>query len=1065
MRSPVETSASEGRPARPGTPARPPRIFTVPPGRPFLDTLARAILTGDLPAPGGRPPAPLELPAVTLLLPTRRATRAVQEAFLRAGAGRALLLPRIMAVSEGQEELSLLAGAAGLDGFSAAGADVPPAIGEMERRLALTELVMRWFEAMSRAHEDDAAAFLSGADASRSTPAQAAHLAQELARLIDMVETEGVSLAGLAGLVPETFSEHWQKTIKFLTILTEYWPAHLAERGVLSPMERRNRLIRAEAARLAAMPPATPVIVAGVTGSIPATAELMRAVAALETGAIVLPGLDLHLDEASWQRIVPEHPEHPQFGLKKLIDALGVTRNDVKLLGAAADDRRGALVSEAMRPSATTERWHDYVSRADRAAVAEALRGVSLIEAPSAQDEAEAVALILREALETPGRTAALVSPDRLLARRVAVRLEAWGIRVDDSAGRPFAKTVPGAFLDLAIEAAARDFAPAELVALLKHPLTRLGLDPFRVRIAARALEIAAFRCAYLGRGLDGVDAALERAAWESRPESPTLRHRAVRRLWEQDWHGARDLVARLRGAFAPLVAVFTEGGRAPLRTFARAHVAAAEALAALPALPDGSEPPPSPLWQHEAGEAASTFFAGLIDESMPSPAIAATDYADLYRSLVAGETVRPRVPVHPRLFIWGPFEARLQQTDTVVLGSLNDGTWPDSADAGPWLNRPMRAALGLPSPEERLGYAAHDFTQLIGAERVFLTRAEKIDGVPTVPSRWLLRLKALLDGMDQSGLLEPERPWLGWARGRDAAPRACAIAMPEPRPPVAARPRRMSVSRVETWIANPYAVYAREILGLDPLDPLGKEPGADLRGSIIHAALARFTREHPLALPADTAGTLVAMAREILEEYRAHPRVAAFWVPRFARFARWFAETEPERRQRLQTIVAETKGQLVLEAPAGPFMLTARADRIDITGAGIVITDYKTGQPPNDAKVTSFVAPQLPLEAAIVGYGSGFEQVPKAPLAGLRYIRASGGEPPGEERLVKADDLDRLAGEAIDGLTRLVRRFDNADTPYRPTRRPRFSYDFDPYAHLARIAEWSAATDDGEEG
>jgi ATP-dependent helicase/nuclease subunit B len=1044
-------------------------VYTVPPGRPFLRCLAAAILDGNLPVPGGKSPAPLDIAAITLMLPTRRATRALQDAFLAASGGRAMLLPKIMPVSEGQEELSLLAGVA-LDSHGDDALEIPPAMSELERRLTLTQLILRWAEAMRHASEqggEGESSLAPFAGSGMSTPAQAATLAAELARLMDMVETEGVSLDGLAALVPETFSAHWQRTLDFLKIVTNAWPAHLAEKGLLSAVGRRNAVIRAEARRLSAMPPKGPVIVAGVTGSIPATVELMRAVAALPNGAIVLPALDTALDDASWDAIVPDHPEHPQFGLKTLLDGLGVRRRDVTTLpgadGSPSTGARAGFVAEAMRPSGTTERWQTYAEAARKDEERSALRGLSLVEAPTAQDEAEVVSLILRQAVETPGRTAALVSPDRLLARRVAVRLEAWGIKVDDSAGRPFAKTVPGAFLNLILDAVAKSFAPAELMALLKHPLTRLGLDPFAVRRAARALEIAAFRTPYLGEGLGGVDAALERARQEM--ASKTRRGRAVRRLWDEDWQGARDLVARLRAAVAALDEAYRERGERPLRDFVKAHVAAAEALAAVPAASE--EETRSPLWVGEAGDAAARFFASLIDEQLPDLMISAGDYADLYRSLIAGETVRPRVPVHPRVFIWGPFEARLQQTDVVILGSMNDGTWPESADPGPWLNRPMRKVLGLPSPEEKIGQSAHDFATLLASPDVILTRAEKMDGVPTVPSRWLLRFEALLAGMGAADALMPETPWLALARRRDHAPPAPRLEIPAPRPPVAQRPRKLSVSRIETWIANPYAIFAGEILGLEPLDALGQEPGPALRGSIIHAALSQFAKEFPKELPANPKRELLRLARETLEHYAAHPRIAAFWVPRFERFAAWFAETEPARRAGVEKVVAETSGTLVLDAPGGPFALTARADRIDVKSNALVITDYKTGAPPNDAKVNAFVAPQLPLEAAIALIGAddaGFDNVPRLSVAALRYIRASGGEPAGDERDVRTADVTKLAQSALEGLQRHVARFDDPATPYSPLRRARFSYDYDAYAHLARVAEWSSGTGNGED-
>jgi ATP-dependent helicase/nuclease subunit B len=1041
------------------------RIYTVPAGRPFLRALAEALLAGNLPARGGPKPSPVDLTNITLYLPTRRATRALQDAFLAAASGRAMLLPAILPISEGDEDLSLITEAARGEAGTVAG--IGPAISEMHRRLALTQLVLRWSEVMRATGDDGKSALDPYAAAGSSTPAQAVILAGELARLMDMVETEGVSLEGLAALVPELYSEHWQKTLEFLQIVTAYWPAHLEEQGRLSPVARRNAVIAAEARRLRTSPPQGPVIVAGVTGSIPATVELMQAVADLPNGAIVLPALDMHLDEPSWQVIVPDHAEHPQHGLAKLLASLGLERRDVTLLpGAAPDERQTArekLISEALRPSRTTALWYQYVETLkDKDKRKPALDGLSLIEAPTGQDEAEAIALIMRHAAETPGRTAALVSPDRRLARRVAIRLESWGIRVDDSAGRPFAKTVPGAFLELVIAAHCDGYKPATLMALLKHPLTRLGRDPFTIRRAARALEIAAFRTPYLGQGLDGVAAAIEQAHHQTR--TGERRNRAVRRLWAEDWEAIRDLVAALKDALAPLEDVTKSGAAAPIASLARAHVAAAEKLARLPA--EDEDAAPSSLWQGEAGEAAQRFFSEILDDTLPELTVRPADYADLYRSLITGINVRPRVPVHPRLFIWGPFEARLQQTDVVVLGSLNDGTWPESADPGPWLNRPMRTELKLPSPEEKIGFAAHDFISLLGAREVILTRSEKVDGVPTVASRWLLRLQALLDGAEARAELQPDQSWLAWARQRDDIVRRPPAGCPEPRPSISLRPRRLSVSRIEKFIANPYAIFAREILGLEALDELGKEPGPSLRGSIIHEALSRFTKAHPASLPGDVRGELIRIARAILDDYRTHPRIAAFWVPRFERFADWFAATEPQRRQGIEIVIAETTGSAVFNAPGGTFTLTARADRIDVGQSGLVITDYKTGIPPNSKRVIMGLSPQLPLEAAIAA-DTGFANVPAGSVATLRYIRASGGDPPGEQADIKTDDLAVLAANTLDGLKRHIAHYDDEKTPYRPLRRKGFSYDFDEYAHLARVAEWSVvdrdSSDEGE--
>lgn len=1042
-----------------------PFVCTVPPGRPFLAALAEAILSGNLPRPDGPRPGPADLPGWTILMPTRRAARTLQDAFLAAAGGKAMLLPVIRPIAEGQEDLGLIESAIGPPGLAPDELTIPPAIGSLERTLLLTQLVLAWSRGVRAAPsgtDPDDASMLPVVGVGASTPAQAARLARELARLIDAVETENVALDKLVGLVPDNYAAHWQQTLAFLEIVTHFWPAHLAELELVSPADRRNRLILAEARRLAERPPHGPVIVAGVTGSIPATAELMRAVASLPNGAIVLPGLDRHLDDDSYARLADGHPEHPQHGLARLIAQLGLARSDIVDLDRSgltpSQLARNQLISEAMRPTGTMHGWRRLKVESDAAAFAPALADVHLIETPTAEDEAEVIALILREALETPGRTAALVSPDRLLARRVAARLEAWGIRVDDSAGRPFAKTMPGAFLELVANAYSARFAPGEMMALLKHPLTRLGLGAGDIRRRARNLEVAALRATYLGRGIQSLADAVDRARVDT--QTGNRRHRAVTRLGEGDWASLHDLVARIAVAFAPMQALDATGQPALLADIVRAHVAVAEAIAQ-PA--DAAADDSSPLWDRDEGAAAALVLARLMNGDTPQPEIRIADYPEMFRTLVGSESIRVRVPRHPRLSILGPYEARLQQPDVIVLGSLNEGVWPKASDSGPWLNRGMRKELGLPDPEEEIGRAAHDLAMLLGAETVYLTRADKVAGVPMVASRWLLRLEALLSGLGLSGALQPSQPWLAWARARDHAVRTPAIQPPAPTPPVKLRPRRMSVSDVETWLANPYAIFAKRILHLEALPPLGQEPGPSERGQIVHAALARFTEAHPHRLPDDVVGAFMACADDVIGELGREPRVRAFWRPRLARFAQWFAETEAGRRVEGSRRVVELAASLELDAPAGLFKLTARADRIDIEPRGLVITDYKTGGLPSGGEVLLGEAPQLPLEAAMAEAGA-FPGIDAASVMALRYIRATGGEPPGEELLIKAKDrpIGEVGVDARRNLERLVAQFDSESTPYRALRRRRFqaAYAYDDYAHLARFGEWAADSD-----
>ena len=1044
------------------------RVFNIPAGRPFLAALAEAILAGTVPGTARQPPAPLDLPRALLLLPTRRACRAMQEAFLAAVPGRALLLPRIRPIGEIDEDENLIGTAA--EGFAGGPGAIllPPPIDGIERHLLLTSLVLKWMQqrrgTFAEAGDDPVSPTLP---AGVETPAQASGLARGLASLMDMVETEDADLGKLAGLAPDLFSEQWRQTLDFLKILSEAWPAILSASGKLSPAVRRNRLLALEAEHLAAAPPAGPVIIAGVTGSIPATAHLMKVVAGMPQGAVVLAGLDKELDAATWTAVYPASPSHPQYRLAMLLGRLGIERSGVRdVPGPAAPapirDRQIAI-GEALRPAATTAAWRDIGRRLDATSVAAALKGIARLDAASPEDEAEAIALIMRRAAEDPQRTAALVTPDRTLARRVAARLSSWGIGIDDSAGRPLAKTPPGVLLDLIAGALATDFAPAPVMALLKHPLARLGLPVADVRRGARMLELRALRRPNLGTGLASIATLLAGTTDTPLADDDDVYHKAISGMPDRDRELARTVLQRLEAAMAPLVVLAKDGREHTLPSLIDAHIATAEAIATDDT---GSH---DALWSESAGEAAATFFDRVIAAGPAGLSIPFAAYPDLYRSLIAGETVRAARTSHPNLTILGPFEARLLQPDIAILGGLNDGVAPEIAEPDPWLNRPMLAALGLPQPETRIGDAAHDLVQLLSARTVYLTRAVKRDGAPTVASRWLLRLDAVLAGLGLSGAFagEASEPWLAWAQNQKALTDYRPRTAPAPRPPLGARPRKLSVTRIEHWMANPYAIFAREILALDPMPDLGGAPDASTRGRIIHQALHRFAARHPDALPAGILAELVAEAESGMARLAAHPRVAAFWRPRFARFAAWFAETEPTRRIGIARTAGEISGALTFAAPAGVFRLTARADRIDtLASGGLVITDYKTGAVPNDKRVLEGLAPQLPLEAAIAAEG-GFEGVAAGPVVMLRFIAAAGGEPPGLEHAVKSENVAALAAQTLAGLQRLVALFDDPSTPYASLRRGSFrdSARFDDFAHLARVKEWSLlAGADGDE-
>jgi ATP-dependent helicase/nuclease subunit B len=982
-------------------------LWSIPAGLPFLDALAARWLSRHADAP---------LAEGLILLPTRRAARALTEAFLRATDGRPLLLPRIAAIGAPDEAALALGGAA---------LTLPPAMPQTERVAALSRLIL----ALERASGHAA----GGLDATW-------RLARELAALMDEAERAEVPLAAaLRATVPEELAAHWQKTLTFLAIATEQWPAVLAEQGLMDPVGRQVRLLHAQAERWEAAPPAYPVWMAGITAGRPAVAHMARVVAGLPQGAVILQGLDRGMAEEVWTSL--QHG-HPQAGMQRLLGSLGARRGDVRPWGAAEDEGgRAALLARALLPAEALGDW--------RAPADLALDGITCLTPADQQQEALAIAAILRDAIETPAARAVLVTPDRALAARVVAELARFGIIADDSAGEPLTETPAATFLRLIARAVADGLAPVPLLAMLKHPLAALGLPSAACRAAARALELACLRGPRPAARLSGLRLALAQARGGAPAE-------------------AEALLGRLADALLPLLRV-TEGYavQAPA-TLLAALAETAEALAAT-----NEESGAARLWSGEEGEALATLIGEALTALGTLPDANPAALPGLLDALLEGHVVRSRRAtrgmgagsgLHPRISIWGLVEARLQSAEVIVLGSLVEGVWPPSTDPGPWLSRRMRAEAGLPSPEEVIGQAAHDFVATAcAAPMVVLSAPRRLAGAPAVPARWLKRLEAMLAGM---GRALPVHPAQGWARALDqpaGAPRPAPP--PAPRPAVRLRPRRLSITEIETWIADPYAIHAKHILRLRELDPLDQATDAADYGQLVHAGLHRFLAEAGAGWPAD-AGRRLAVAMELaLGEARLRPALANWWRPRLLRIADWIAAIESARRPDLglTAIGAEIKGAWTLAGPAGDFLLSGRADRIERRRDGrLGIIDYKTGSVPEDRRVRDGHAPQLPLEAAMAAAG-GFGADFAGATAEMSYWRLRGGAEPGAVSTPVEDpeELAALVAAAESSLRALIADFDDAARPYLARPHPGRAARDSGYGRLARTAEWAGLAEE----
>ena len=1038
------------------------RVFSVPVSAPFLRTVIAALVDGRLVEGFEARREPQRLAAATLYLPTRRAGRLAHGIFLDVLGNDAAILPRIVALGDIDEDE--LAFSEDTEPGGIAPLDIPPKLGELERRLVLARLVAAW------AKRPVLSPLVVGG------PASTLALAGDLARLMDDMLTRRVDWSALDRLVPDQFDRYWQHSLDFLKIAREFWPAFLAETNRIEPAARRDLLIDAEAERLTKHSDG-PVIAAGSTGSMPSTAKFLQAVAKMPHSAVVLPGLDTDLDEDAWRSIggvkdgkggftAAPASNHPQYAMHALLTRFGIKRSDVAILGKPTPGGREVLTSELMRPWNATSEWHDRLKRLDIAAqISAGMDKLAVVEAPNPEMEALAIAVAMREARHL-GQSVALVTPDRALALRVTAALGRWNLEFNDSGGDALMDTPAGILARLVAEAATKGLEPPTLLALLKHPMLRLGGAPDALKRGIEVLELALLRGTRPQAGSGGLAADFARFRDELRKlrggETSSLHHAEPRtRLKDHELDQAQSLIAALRKALAPLEG-FPRSSPADFAELAQRH---RETLLVLSADEHGV----AISFEGPDGLALASAFDDLLGrQEKIGLMVEANDYAEVFQAAFADRLVRRRELPGAQLHIFGQLEARLTESDRVILGGLVETVWPPAPRVDPWLSRPMRHELGLDLPERRIGLSAHDFAQLLGHDEVILTHSAKVGGAPAVASRFLHRLEAVAGEERWKAAKAAGEKYVRYAGAIDRPAEVKPIEQPQPKPPRETRPTKLSVTAIEDWLRDPYTIYARHILKLDPLDPVDMPLSAADRGSAIHESLGEFTAEYANALPDDVVGVLRRIGEKHFAPLMEKPEARALWWPRFQRIARWFAEWETARRIDIATIAAEIRGEIKIPLDnARTFTLSARADRIERRrDGGFAILDYKTGQPPTGKQIRMGLSPQLTLEAAILREG-GFADIDAGASVGeLAYVRLSGNNPPGEykpvELKIKQGDTPQSPDEAADyaraQLEALVRRFENPDEPYRSLVLSMWTARYGDYDNLARVKEWSAA-------
>ncbi|MEM6383435.1 MAG: double-strand break repair protein AddB [Pseudomonadota bacterium] len=1028
-----------------------PSLFTIAPSTPFLRQLAKSWLSGDLSQDGADPRSdPLTQLDTIFYLPTRRAARAFAET-LTAEMGGTALLPRIrtLADMDEDEQFTDLSDEPQRDPITVPQGATPRAMSTLRRRLLLTRMI------------DKAGAALAGAMRNASvadypvfpqSSVESTHLARALAALIDQVATEESDWQKLFDLVPEDHAAYWQVTSTLLTVVTQNWPALLAEEGAVDAATHRRLILDARTHHLIGHPPDAPVIAAGSTGSIPATARFLAAIARAPGGAVVLPGLDLSLSDELFRQLADDGPacaSHPQHGLARLLKTMRARADEVVQLGPAPMARR-ATVSHALLPASATHTWSDDRPSAEPAAAA--INGVQFIEAPTEGVESLAIAMQMKASV-TQGQRVALVTPDRDLALRVQYDLQRFGMTADDSAGTPLRETMPSRLMLAAAEALSSGFAAVPLLALLKHPLCSLGQERSQTRADARLLERLALRGPALPPGLDAIRQVIaQRAAERSEAQDdgkhhiPSLRKRTD----PQDDRRALNLLKRLEEAFAPLATSVEAGSPINIAVFGRALFACCESLC------EGPDPEaPNPLYYGPAGEALADHHLALAETEDIALALDPYEASAVFEALLDERTVRPRGIGSALAVIWGPLEARLQPVDHIILGGLNENNWPSLPRANPFVSRAMMAGMELALPERRIGLSAHDFEQALGTPEVTLTRALKVDGAPTVASRWLQRLLAYLPEAANETLRAEAAPLLEMASRWDDADGFQPEERPAPRPNKP--PTRLSITDVETLIRDPYAIFAKRVLRLESAPGLAEPPGGRERGEIVHALLQRLAHDLDRLPVSAWPQAYERHARSLLEQVQAFPAIAAFWQRRLALMERAYLDHEETEQPDIARRFAEVSGRMELAFVGHDCVLSGRADRIDLHHDGsAVLTDFKTGDAPSEKQVDAGLAPQLPLSAAMLQAG-GFEQLASPPVAVGRYLLLGKAK---EALKPRAFDADRLRpAYALEQLEALWSSF-LLGAPFRPLVRPmttRFEGD---YHHLSRAKAWQVSVD-----
>lgn len=958
-------------------------IFNIPLSCSFWDTLAEIYLKKYQ-------KDDLGLASVLFLLPNRRACQSLVSAFVRQKGITPAILPEVVPIAEIDDDELFFSN------FSDANLALSSKtiISKEERLFLFVRLIMSKPDTFGL---------------KQISLAQALSLARDLANLIDTVSTQGLSFDKLNDLVPDKYATHWQETLQLLRIITEFWPKILAERNAADMCDIRKDILFKQAEIWQKENTPRHIVAAGITAGFPQIINMLNVISKLPNGEIYFAGLDLYANEQYWETV---DETHPQFELKELLTALELEREKITDVCPATNPIRERFISEIMRPAQVSDAWRAINDKIDTHS---AIKGMYLITCNTLRDEATAIALKMREVLTFPEKTAALITYDRNLARRVAAELERFEIKIDDSAGLPFHLSPLGIFLRLIVEAAEDMESDVKLISLLKHPFSLFGYNAGEFRRNVYNYELK-------------------------------LRH-SHRPVDEKIASFAKDIREKLE-----TLAKLLQAEKISLGEILKAHIALAEDIAT-----SADEIGDKILWRGNAGKCGAQFISKLLESADSLGYISGREYSAFLSELMSLENVRANYGVHPRLSILGPIEARLCHFDYVILGEVNEGVWPKPATADMWMSRPMKKDFGFALPEKNIGILGADLCCFLASDNVILTRAERVDGVPMRKSRWLLRMETVLKALGSDIEALSHQEFFVLANKVDMPQAFHPIKTPEPKPPVEARPRKLSASAVDLLMSDPYSFYAKYILKLYPLDDLDIPLDQRDYGTLIHAIIEDFNNQYPDKLPDNALELLLGLGKKHFREANIAKELEAFWWPKFAATARWIIAQEKDYRSDVEKVNNEISGEITYTLPQGAVTFTAKADRVDeLKNGKINIIDYKTGSIPTEKQVINGYALQLPLEG-IIASRQGFDNLQSKEVENLIYWQL------GKKELEVSAEKTKILEKCEAFLLELIKTFDNPNMPYYFRPVPKFIIKNRDYEHLARLREWSVQEDSGE--